>query len=245
VLTGPDGYDATTRAAETARSDMSGVRIGVPREWMEFPLTEPVRAALTDAIRTLEASGVEVQEVRLPSTAHMVSTYYVLACAEASSNMGRFDGIRFGTRADGASLRDVYVNSRSNGFGAEVQRRILLGTFVLSSGYYDAYYERAARARMHIAREMTETFKQVTALLGPTTLGPAPKLGTQQSPIDAYRGDVLTLPANLSGRPALAIPQAHPSALPVGVQLVGNPDAEHVLLALGERLASPWRAPAC
>jgi aspartyl-tRNA(Asn)/glutamyl-tRNA(Gln) amidotransferase subunit A len=243
TLAGADDYDATAREDCVANEVRRKVRVGIPREWAELPLEDSVRAALAGAIRTLEAHGAEIHEVRLPSTEHLVATYYVLACAEASSNLGRFDGIRFGARATGTNLREVYVNSRTSGFGAEVQRRILLGTFVLSSGHYDAYYERAARARLHIAREMAETFTQVDALLGPTTLTPAPKLGTLLSPLQAYRADVLTLPANLSGYPALSVPQAHGSTLPIGVQLVAKD--ETVLLALGAQLAAPWSVAPC
>lgn len=248
ILAGPDGSDATARTrAPRPVVSLSGLRVGVPREWLALPIGDPQREAVERAQALLAEHGAQMIDVSIPHTEHLVAAYYVLACAEAASNLGRYDGIRYGVRAESqASLRGSYVATRSEGFGEECRRRILLGTFVLSSGYYDAYYTRALRARAALVTSVEGVFRTVDLVLGPTTLGPAPRLGSRGTPIETYASDILTLPANLTGCPALSVPMGKDAqGLPVSVQLMGNIDDEWTVIAAGEAIASTWERAPC
>jgi aspartyl-tRNA(Asn)/glutamyl-tRNA(Gln) amidotransferase subunit A len=215
-------------------SSVKGLRLGVPEEYFGKGLDPEVEASVRAAIAKLEGDGCKVQAVRLPHTKHAVATYYVLATAEASSNLARYDGVRYGLRVDGDSIHAMYGATRDAGFGAEVKRRILLGTFVLSAGYYDAYYLKAQRVRTLIRRDFEAAFREVDAIVCPTSPTAAFRLGEKTSdPLAMYLSDVYTLPASLAGLPAASVPCAPTKAgLPVGFQIIAPPLRETTMLAL-------------
>ncbi|MDP1588394.1 MAG: Asp-tRNA(Asn)/Glu-tRNA(Gln) amidotransferase subunit GatA [Prosthecobacter sp.] len=233
-LCGHDSRDSTSLNVETPDftaslgKDIKGLRIGLPKEYYINGIHPGVSASVQAAIRRLESLGAIIEEISLPHTELGVATYYVLAPAEASANLARFDGVRYGHRsASAADLMEHYTRSRSEGFGPEVKRRILLGTYVLSSGYYDAYYIRAQKARTLIRDDFTEAFKKVDVILSPTSPTPAHKLGEMKdNPLAAYLEDVFTIPVNLAGLPGISVPcgsvEVEGKALPVGLQIVGK-----------------------
>lgn len=220
--------------------DVKGLRIGLPREMVAGGLSASVRDAVLHAAHTLENLGAVVEEVSLPSVEAALPAYYIISSAEASSNLARFDGIRYGRRAaDYADLDELYVRSRSEGFGDEVKRRILLGTYALSEGYYDAYYKRALQARTLVIRDFARAFSQVDCLLSPVTATTAPKLGAITDPVSAYLGDLYTVPANIAGIPALSMPCGSDAEdLPIGVQMMGPAFSEPLLYRVGHVLES-------
>jgi aspartyl-tRNA(Asn)/glutamyl-tRNA(Gln) amidotransferase subunit A len=252
VIGGHDPRDMTTLAEPqgdyegACGASLAGLRIGVPEEYFAEGLDPEVEASVRAAIARLEADGCTVHKVHLTHTRHAVATYYVVATAEASSNLARFDGVRYGLRADGdprsprGALRAMYGATRDAGFGDEVKRRIVLGTFVLSAGYYDAYYLKAQRVRTLIRRDFDETFKTVDAIVCPTSPTPAFRLGEKtEDPLQMYLSDVYTLPASLAGLPALSVPCAPTKAgLPVGLQIVAPALREATLFTL----ASAWES---
>jgi aspartyl-tRNA(Asn)/glutamyl-tRNA(Gln) amidotransferase subunit A len=233
-LCGHDSRDSTSLDVETPDftaalgQDIKGLRIGLPKEYYINGIHPGVSASVQAAIRRLESLGAIIEEISLPHTELGVATYYVLAPAEASANLARFDGVRYGHRSASATdLMEHYTRSRSEGFGPEVKRRILLGTYVLSSGYYDAYYIRAQKARTLIRDDFTEAFKKVDVILSPTSPTPAHKLGEMKdNPLAAYLEDVFTIPVNLAGLPGISVPcgtvEVDGKALPVGLQIVGK-----------------------
>jgi len=211
--------------------DVRGMRIAVPREYIGEGVAEDVRARVLEALKVFEKLGAIVDEVSMPHTEYAAPAYYVIASCEASSNLSRFDGIRYGRRAEAASLADVYVNSRSEGFGREVKRRIMLGTFALSSGYYDAYYLKAQKVRTLGKRDFERVFESYDLIAGPTAPTTAFRLGEQtEAPLTMYLNDVLTIPVNLAGVPAVSVPCGFSGGLPVGLQLIGKPFGEADLL---------------
>ena len=197
------------------------MRIGVARDVLEHGISDEVRAGIETSIAALKDAGHEIVDVALPHAKYAISIYYLIAPAEASSNLARFDGIRYGLRAPGNSLIDSYEKTRSQGFGPEVQRRIMLGTYALSSGYYDAYYIKAQKARTRIREDFIEAFSRCDVILTPTTPTTAFSLGEKTSdPMAMYAADICTLPASLAGVPALSTPCGlGDSGLPIGVQL--------------------------
>ncbi len=240
LVCGPDPRDATSADQpapdfdEALLGDARGRRVGVPRRLLETGLDEGVRAAFEQALRALVACGATLVEVELPHARHAIATYYVVATAEASSNLARFDGVRYGQRVDAGDLTATYGRTRDEGFGAEVKRRILLGTFVLSSGYYDAYYLRAQRARTLIRRDFEQALASCDAIATPTSPTPAFRLGERTAdPLQMYLADVFTVPANLAGLPGLSLPCGFSAGLPVGLQLVGRAFDEATLVRLG------------
>jgi aspartyl-tRNA(Asn)/glutamyl-tRNA(Gln) amidotransferase subunit A len=250
VLAGHDPRDATSLAAPTEDFEaacgrsVKGLRIGVPEEYFAEGLDPEVGASVRAAIRELEAEGCVVKPVTMPHTHYAVATYYVLATAEASSNLARFDGVRFGlrvTEGDAArDLRAMYGKTRDAGFGAEVKRRILLGTFVLSAGYYDAYYRKAQKVRTLIRRDFERAFEAVDVICSPASPTPAFRLGEKvDDPLAMYLNDIYTLPASLAGVPAMSVPCAPTrSGLPVGLHIAARPMDEATMLAV----ASAWEA---
>jgi len=212
--------------------DLSGLRVGVVRQHFDAGLEEHTGAAVREALDLLKSKGAELVDVDLPNIDLSVPTYYVVAPAECSSNLSRFDGVRFGHRADDVEdLLDLYCKSRGEGFGAEVKRRILTGTYVLSAGYYDAYYLKAQQVRALIAQDFREAFANVDVIAGPTTPTPAFELGAKtDDPITMYLNDIYTIGANLAGLPALSVPCGFVGGLPVGLHLVGGHFAEQTLL---------------
>jgi aspartyl-tRNA(Asn)/glutamyl-tRNA(Gln) amidotransferase subunit A len=241
-LCGKDERDTTSLAepvpdfTSTLKHGVKGLRIGLPKEYFIDGVDPEVKAAVNAAIKKLESLGAEITDISLPHTECGVATYYILAPAEASANLARFDGVRYGHRSTQAEdILDHYFRSRGEGFGPEVKRRILLGTYVLSSGYYDAYYLKAQRARTLIRQDFTSAFERVDVILSPTTPTPAHKLGEfKDNPLLAYLEDVFTVPVNLAGLPAISVPcgTAHQdgSDLPVGLQLIGRPLDEATVL---------------
>ena len=244
-IAGQDPHDATTVAhpadfAAQLGQDVRGLRIGLPREMFAEGLSADVRAAVLNAAKTLESLGATVVEVALPSVVHALPAYYIISSAEASSNLARFDGVRYGRRAGGyADLEDLYVRSRSEGFGTEVKRRILLGTYALSEGYYDAFYKRALQVRTLVKQDFDRVFAVVDCLLTPVAPTTAPEFGAMDDPVQAYLADVYTVPANIAGIPALSLPcGTDAEGLPIGAQLMGPALSEKLLYRVGHALES-------
>lgn len=238
IIFGHDPRDATSAREAVPDplyppSDVKGLRVGVP--WSSLSgLDEGVGVAFREALRVLESRGAEVREVALPHSAHAIATYYLVATAEASSNLARFDGVRYGLRAGVGALSDMYGKTRDAGFGAEVKRRVILGTFVLSSGYYDAYYGRAQRVRTLIRRDFETAFSSCDVIATPTSPTAAFKLGEKtQDPLQMYLADIFTVPASLAGIPGLSVPCGLVSGLPVGLQLLGRSFDEVTLFRAG------------
>jgi aspartyl-tRNA(Asn)/glutamyl-tRNA(Gln) amidotransferase subunit A len=236
VLFGKDPRDATTvEAPPTKTCELKGLRVGVPWGFLsglESGVTEVFRKALS----TLEGLGVRLVDVELPHASHAIATYYLVATAEASSNLARFDGVRYGYRAKGAGgLRDMYGESRDQGFGPEVKRRIILGTFVLSSGYYDAYYLRAQKVRTLIRMDFERAFEACDLVATPTSPTPAFRLGEKtMDPLQMYLADIFTVPASLAGIPGISVPCGFLEGLPLGLQLLGRSFDEATLFRAGE-----------
>jgi aspartyl-tRNA(Asn)/glutamyl-tRNA(Gln) amidotransferase subunit A len=244
VMAGHDVRDSTS--IERPKEDytrllnepLQGLRIGLPAEYFGEGVEPGVLQCVREAIRWFESQGARVLPVELPNTALAVPVYYVIAPAEASSNLSRFDGVRYGHRArEFADLADMYSRSRAEGFGAEVKRRILIGTYVLSHGYYDAYYLKAQKVRRLIARDFSEAFKQCDVILGPTSPTTAFALGAKtDDPVQMYLNDIFTIPAPLAGLPGLSIPCGFDAkGLPVGLQIMGNYFAEARMLGVAHQ----------
>ncbi|WP_028669734.1 Asp-tRNA(Asn)/Glu-tRNA(Gln) amidotransferase subunit GatA [Saccharospirillum impatiens] len=223
---------------------LAGLRIGLPKEYFGDGLNEGIRAAVMAAVSELEKLGATVKEISLPRTELSIPAYYIIAPAEASTNLSRYDGVRYGYRCqDPVDLEDLYKRSRAEGFGAEVQRRILVGTYALSAGYYDAYYKKAQQLRRLIRDDFQTGFREVDVILAPTTPSPAWTLGEKSNdPVAMYLEDIYTLSTNLAGLPALALPCGQVSGLPVGLQLIGNYFEESHLLNIGHQYqqATNW-----
>ncbi len=254
VIAGHDPMDATSLRAplsdweRACGASIRGKRIGVPAEYFAKGLDPEVEASVRAAIDGLEGEGCVVVPVELPHTQHAVATYYVIATAEASSNLARFDGVRYGLRRqpEGGDLKSMYGATRDAGFGKEVKRRILLGTFVLSVGYYDAYYLKAQKVRTLLARDFARAFESVDAVVSPTSPTPAFALGEKASdPLAMYLSDIYTLPASLAGLPACSVPCAPTkSGLPVGLQIVGRALDESTVFSLAAAWETRCPAPA-
>lgn len=243
TIAGHDARDSTSlpqpapRLVEGLDGSVEGLTIGLPREYFAAEGVDPgVLARVREAIGVLEEAGARFVDVGLPHTAHTIATYYLIATAEASSNLARFDGVRYGRRAEKVEdLADLYQRSRSEGFGAEVKRRILLGTYVLSAGYYEAYYGKAQRVRTLIRRDFEQAFEGCDLLLTPTSPETAFRLGAKSDdPLAMYLSDVFTVSANLAGLPALSMPCGQSEGLPVGLQLIGRPLDERTILRVGD-----------
>jgi len=256
TMAGFDARDSTSieRPAEdysrSLNDSLQGLRIGLPREYFAEGLDSGVRARVEEAVRWFESQGSKTLEVTLPNTGLAVPVYYVLAPAEASSNLSRFDGVRYGHRArEYSDLADMYRRTRAEGFGAEVKRRLLIGTYVLSHGYYDAYYLQAQKVRRLIAKDFAEAFARCDLLMGPTSPSTAFALGAKtDDPVQMYLNDIFTIPAPLAGLPGLSIPCGFDAGgLPVGLQIMGNYFAEAKMLGAAHRYqqATDWhlRAP--
>ncbi len=216
--------------------DIKGLRIGLPKEYFIEGIHTGIRSAVNAAVKQLESLGAHIEEISLPHTDIGIATYYILAPAEASANLARFDGVRYGHRSKSASdLLDHYISTRGEGFGPEVKRRILLGTYVLSSGYYDAYYVKAQKARTLIREDFSKAFKNVDLILSPTSPVPPFRFGTHsEDPLAMYLADAFTIPVNLAGLPGISVPcgfvEEGGKKLPVGLQMIGKPLDESTLL---------------
>ncbi len=231
AIGGHDPRDSTSlpepppRTADALDGDVAGLVVGLPREYFVEEGVDPaVLAAVRAAVAELESAGAKVREVSLPHTRHAIATYYLIATAEASSNLARFDGVRYGHRAEAEGLQGLYERTRSEGFGAEVKRRILLGTFVLSAGYYDAYYRKAQQVRTLLRRDFEAAFEACDVIATPTAPETAFRLGAKSDdPLTMYLSDVYTVSANLAGLPGVSLPCGLVEGLPVGLQLLGRP----------------------
>lgn len=238
VIAGADERDSTNvpepvpdyRAA--LNDGIKGLRIGLPREYQLEGLDPEVKAATDAAVAQLESLGAEVKEISLPHTEYAIATYYIIATAEASANLARFEGVRYGARVDGANPEEMNRKTRGAGFGEEVKRRIILGTYVLSSGYYDAYYLRAQKVRTLIRQDFLNAFKEVDLIASPTTPTPAFKIGEKSgAPLQMYLSDIFTISCNLAGLCGISVPCGFSSGgLPIGLQLMGKPFGEPDLL---------------
>ena len=214
-------------------ASVKGMRIGLPKEYFGEGISEDVRSSVLAAVETYRSLGAEIVEVSLPSTPYALSAYYIIASAEASSNLGRYDGVKYGFCGDrSGSLAEMYETTRSQGFGDEVQRRIMLGTYVLSSGYYDAYYKRAKLLQQNIALEFDEAFKKCDVLATPVNPTTAFKLGERvDDPLAMYAADVCTINVNIAGLPGISIPCGFGAdGMPIGLQLIGPKWSEAKLL---------------
>ena len=221
---------------------IAGMRLGVPREYFGEGIDPAVRATVEAALRVLEQRGATLHDVSLPSTDVALSVYYIIAPAECSSNLARYDGVRYGLRVDRPSLTDMYLRTRDEGFGAEVKRRVMLGTYALSSGYYDAYYRKAQQVRTVIDTEFARVFEEVDALVSPTSPVVAFPMGTRADPISMYTCDIVTLPANLAGLPGISVPCGFSDGLPVGLQVLAPrfEDARVFRVAHAYEQATEW-----
>ncbi len=246
AISGFDPKDSTSldepvpRYVDALVGDVTGLRIGLPHEYFGDGIDPEVRAALDNTVAILRDRGAIIVDITLPHTSLALPAYYIVAPAEASSNLARYDGIRFGKRAqDTKDLLDLYMKSRGEGFGREVKRRIMLGTYALRSGYYDAFYKKAQQIRTLIKRDFDKAWQHVDVILTPTTPTPAFKLGEKSNPLDMYLGDVFTLSCNLAGLPGLSVPCGFTSSgLPIGAQLLGKPLDEATLLRTGHVIES-------
>lgn len=238
AIAGYDAKDSTSAKVDipdylsALTGDVKGLRIGVPKEYMGNGIDPAVKEKVLEALKVLEGLGAVWEEVSLPHSEYAVATYYLLASSEASSNLARFDGIRYGVRSDNANnLLDLYHLSRSEGFGPEVKRRIMLGTYALSSGYYDAYYLKAQQVRTLIKQDFDQVFEKFDIIIGPTAPTPAFKIGEQSNdPLTMYLNDIMTIPVSLAGIPAISVPCGFVNELPVGLQVIGKALDEATLL---------------
>ena len=239
VIVGHDEKDTTSEKindkdyTKCLKNDVKGLKIGIPKEYFSDGINVEVKAKLEETIEKYRQLGAEVEEFSLSIADYALATYYIIACAEASSNLGRFDGIRYGYRTKNFSnLKDIYKNSRSEAFGSEVKRRIILGTYVLSSGYYDAYYKKAQQVRTLVQKEFNDAFKKYDILLTPTAPTAAFEIGAKSNnPLEMYLADICTVPVNIAGLPAISVPVGvDNNGMPIGMQLIGNKFEEEKIL---------------
>jgi aspartyl-tRNA(Asn)/glutamyl-tRNA(Gln) amidotransferase subunit A len=250
AIAGHDPADSTSadrpvpRYSDALTGDVKGLRLGVPEEYFITGIAPEVEQAVRDAIRLLAKNGAVVEEISLPHTEYAVAVYYIVATAEASSNLARYDGMRFGHRAGGKDLLETYMLSREEGFGPEVKRRIMLGTYVLSAGYYDAYYLKAQRARALIKQDFDEAFRRCDAIITPTAPTTAFKIGEKiANPLQMYLSDIYTISVNLAGLPALSLPCGFDGdGMPIGLQIIGKHFDEATVLRLAHAYeqATEW-----
>ena len=243
-MAGHDPMDSTSTPMDVPDFEsglgkgVKGLRIGIPKEYTADGMPEEITALWQQGADWLRDAGAEIVEVSLPHSKYALPTYYIVAPAEASSNLARYDGVRYGLRVEGDSLDDMYMNTRAAGFGEEVQRRVLIGTYVLSAGYYDAYYVKAQKVRSRIAGDFAAAFENVDVLLAPTTPTPAFTIGHKfDDPIAMYLNDTFTVPASLAGLPAISIPAGMSGdGLPLGLQIIAKPFDEVTLLQAAEAI---------
>jgi aspartyl-tRNA(Asn)/glutamyl-tRNA(Gln) amidotransferase subunit A len=243
AMAGFDKRDSTSVEQEfsdytlSLEESIKGIKIGLPKEYFGEALAPNIATAIANSIKEFEGLGAQVREVSLPNTALAVPTYYVVAPAECSSNLSRYDGTRFGYRCENPKdILDLYCRSRGEGFGAEVKRRILIGTYVLSAGYYDAYYLKAQKLRRLISNDFKQAFTEVDVIMSPTSPTPAFRLGEKTNdPVAMYLADIYTIGVNLAGLPAISIPAGFANGLPVGLQIIGNYFSEAHLLNIAHR----------
>lgn len=238
VLSGVDSMDSTTAAVavpdftENLEKPIRGLKVAMPKEYFGGGLDSEVNNLIEKAIAKLESLGAHVDQVSLPHTDYSLAAYYIIMPCEASSNLARYDGIRYGFSKEGGNILETYLKSRSEGFGDEPRRRIILGTYALSSGYYEAYYLRAQKVRTLISRDFEKVFEKFDAIVGPTAPTAAFKIGEKEDPLSMYLSDIYTVPVNLAGLPAISIPCGKIGNLPVGLQIIGRKFDEETILRL-------------
>lgn len=240
AIEGKDASDGTsiqlssTTAPELIERDVKGLRIGLPKEYFVKGMDEGIRSRIMEAVKVFEDAGAIVSEISLPHAKHALAAYYILMPSEVTSNLGRFDGLRYGYHSTGSNLTDTYERTRGEAFGVEVKRRIMLGSYTLSAGYYDAYYRKALQLRTLIKQDFDEALKEVDVILTPTSPSVAWNLGEKfNDPMTMYLSDIFTITANLATIPAMSIPCGFVNGLPVGLQLMGRPFDEHTLYRAG------------
>lgn len=241
AIKGEDEMDSTSvnskikNQNEKLQFKIQNLRIGVPKEYFIKGIDPGVEKVIRAAIKKYEEMGAKVIEISLPHTEYALACYYIIATSEASANLARYDGIKYGLSKSGNNLLEVYLKSREEGFGSEVRRRIMLGTYVLSAGYYDAYYLRAQKVRTLIRKDFTEAFKKVDAIFTPVSPTAAFKLGEKmEDPLTMYLSDIFTISINLAGLPALSLPVGNTAGLPVGLQIIGKPFEEEKIMAIAK-----------
>lgn len=250
IISGRDKSDSTSAPVavpdftKVLGMEIKGLKIGIPKEYFIEGMNKEIEKSVRDAIKKLESLGAIPVEISLPHTEYAVATYYVLATSEASSNLARYDGVKYGFRAEGKDLLEMYMNTRAQGFGPEVKRRIILGTYTLSSGYYDAYYKKAQQARTLIKKDFDEAFKAVDVIATPTSPTPAFKAGEKSDdPLQMYLSDIFTISVNLAGVPGMSIPCGFTSSnLPIGLQIIGKHFDEETIfkIAYAYEQATEW-----
>jgi aspartyl-tRNA(Asn)/glutamyl-tRNA(Gln) amidotransferase subunit A len=238
VIKGRDPMDSTSvePKIENCKLEIKNLRVGVPKEYFIKGMDTQVENLVREAIKKYESAGIRVEEISLPHTEYALAAYYIIMPAEVSANLARYDGIKYGlSKSLGKELIDVYLQSRREGFGAEVRRRIMLGTYTLSAGYYDAYYSRAQKVRTLIKEDFKKVFGKVDAILTPVSPTPAFKIGEKtEDPLTMYLSDIFTISINLAGVPAISVPCGKINQLPVGLQIIGRPFEEDKIFGLGE-----------
>ncbi|VWL85473.1 Asp-tRNA(Asn)/Glu-tRNA(Gln) amidotransferase subunit GatA [Oceanivirga miroungae] len=236
VIAGYDELDATSstkkvdKYSELLDKDIKGLVVGLPEEYFTKDLNEDIRNNINEAIKLLESKGVIFKKINLKHTKYAISTYYIISSAEAASNLSRYDGVRYGVRQSNETVEDMYVKTRSLGFGKEVKRRIMIGNYVLCSGFYDAYYKKASQVRRLIKQDFVSAFSEVDLILTPTSPFIAFKKGEKVNPIDMYLSDIYTVSISLAGLPAISVPSGMVDNMPVGIQLIGNYFREDLIL---------------
>lgn len=239
AIKGQDQYDATSAGADgsSVNLELKNVKIGIPQEYFGEGLEKETRQIIEQVIKKAEKAGAEIQKISLPHSKYALACYYLVATSEASANLARFDGIKYGLSRTAGDLAEVYCKSRGQGFGSEVKRRIMLGTFALSSGYYDAFYIKAQRVRTLIKQDFDKAFEQVDFIFTPVSPFPAFKIGEKiDDPLKMYLSDILTVPISLAGLPALSLPVGQDGRLPVGLQIVSRPFNEKGIFQIGQQL---------
>ncbi|MGB9891633.1 Asp-tRNA(Asn)/Glu-tRNA(Gln) amidotransferase subunit GatA [Thermodesulfovibrio yellowstonii] len=250
VISGHDPMDSTSAPIESSDfteylgKEVKGIKIGIPKEYFIEGMDKEVEERIKDAIKELESLGCIPVEISLPHTEYAVATYYIIATSEASSNLARYDGVKYGLRVQGKDLLEMYMKTRSRGFGTEVKRRIMLGTYSLSAGYYEAYYKKAQQVRTLIKNDFEKAFEKVDFIVTPTAPSPAFKIGEKiDDPLQMYLSDIFTISVNLAGVPAISIPCGFSEkGLPVGLQIIGKPfdEAGILQLAYAYEQSTPW-----
>jgi aspartyl-tRNA(Asn)/glutamyl-tRNA(Gln) amidotransferase subunit A len=238
AIAGYDPMDSTSIPqplpdyTERLGKDIKGLRIGIPKEYFITGMDSDVRKVMEESLSVFEKQGATLIDISLPHTEYAVATYYIICTAEASSNLARYDGVKYGLRAEGKDIIDMYKKTRLKGFGKEVKRRIILGTYVLSSGYYDAYYRKAGKVRTLIWHDFEEAFKNCDILVTPVSPTTAFKIGEKmEDPLTMYLSDIFTIPINLAGLPAMSLPCGFDaSGLPIGLQIIGKPLDEALMM---------------
>jgi len=237
IIAGHDAMDSTASKSsvpdytKALTQDVKGLKIGLPKEYFIPGMDAEVETAVRKAIHDFESMGAEVREISLPHTDYAVSTYYLIAPAEAATNLERYDGVSYGARVDGEDLVDMMTRTRTEKFGAEVRRRILIGNYALSAGYYDAYYLKALKVRTLIREDFTRAFENVDVIMTPTAPTTAYRIGEMENPLQMYLQDISTVPVNLAGLPGISVPCGCSTAgLPIGLQIIGKPLAEETIL---------------